>query len=134
MMPARLNPANFDLLMIGADAETTLRGLCKHSVRAGWCAVQDQEGGTRGGVATDPSLRISPLCPGYLAISVVGWSMTWHPLELMQLIFLALLAAMMIAGFTTRVRPRSSREWTFVWAVLVFLAWALLGFGWLRSR
>ena len=60
--------------------------------------------------------------------------MTWHPLVLMQIIFVALVIGMVIAGLTTRARPGSPREWTLVWALLVFLAWALVGFGWLRSR
>ena len=60
--------------------------------------------------------------------------MTWHPLLLMQIVFLLLVIGMVIAGLTTRARPRNRREWTLVWAVLVFLAWALVGFGWLRSR
>jgi hypothetical protein len=59
--------------------------------------------------------------------------MTSHPLDLMRMIFVVLLIAMVISGLTTRARPRTQREWTLVWAVLVFLAWALLGFGWLRS-
>jgi len=59
---------------------------------------------------------------------------TWHPLELMRIIFGVLFLAMLIAGVTTRARPRSAREWALVWMVLVFLMWALLGFGWLRSR
>jgi hypothetical protein len=60
--------------------------------------------------------------------------MAWHPLVLMQIIFLVLVIGMVIAGLTTRARPRNQREWKLVWALLVFLAWALVGFGWLRSR
>jgi len=60
--------------------------------------------------------------------------MTWHPLVLMQIIFLVLVIGMVIAGLTTRARPRTQRAWRLVWALLVFLAWALVGFGWLRSR
>ena len=52
----------------------------------------------------------------------------------MRIIFGVLFLAMLIAGVTTRARPRSAREWALVWMVLVFLMWALLGFGWLRSR
>jgi hypothetical protein len=59
--------------------------------------------------------------------------MNWHPLELMRLLFVVLVGALIVAAMTTRARPRSPREWTLVWVVLVFLAWALLGFGWLRS-
>jgi TctA family transporter len=60
--------------------------------------------------------------------------MIWHPLELLRIIFVVLVTAMVIVGLTTRARPRSRRDWGLLWAVLVFLAWALLGFGWLRSR
>jgi cytochrome bd-type quinol oxidase subunit 1 len=60
--------------------------------------------------------------------------MTWHPRVVMQTIFVVLVIGMVIAGLTTRARPRTQREWTLVWAVLIFLAWALVGFGWLRSR
>lgn len=60
--------------------------------------------------------------------------MRWHPLELMRIIFVVLVAAMVIAGLTTRARPRAPREWALVWGLLVFLAWALLGFGFLRAR
>jgi len=60
--------------------------------------------------------------------------MAWHPLDLMRIIFVLLVATMVIAGVTTRARPRNAREWALVWVVLVFLIWALLGFGWLRSR
>jgi hypothetical protein len=59
--------------------------------------------------------------------------MTWHPLALLRIIFAVLVAAMIVAALTTGARPRTSRQWTLVWAVLVFLAWALLGFGWLRA-
>ena len=59
--------------------------------------------------------------------------MTWHPSVLMRLIFLVLVVVLVVAGVATGVRPRSAREWTLVWALLVFLAWALVGFGWLRS-
>jgi hypothetical protein len=52
----------------------------------------------------------------------------------MRVIFVVLLAAMVIAGLTTRARPRNPREWTMVWVVLVFLGWALVGFEFLRSR
>jgi hypothetical protein len=52
---------------------------------------------------------------------------------LMRLIFIVLVAVLVMAGLSTRARPRTAREWTLVWALLVFLAWALVGFGWLRS-
>jgi len=59
--------------------------------------------------------------------------MTWHPLDLLRFTFVVLVGAIIVAGLTTRARPRSPRQWTYVWAVVVFLAWALLGFGWLRA-
>lgn len=58
----------------------------------------------------------------------------WHPLLLMRVIFVVLVCALVIAGATTRARPRTARQWTIVWIVLVVLAWALLGPAWLRSR
>ena len=60
--------------------------------------------------------------------------MTWHPVDLMRIIFAVLVTTMVIAGLTTGARPRNPREWAIVRAVLVFLAWALLGLAWLRSR
>jgi hypothetical protein len=59
--------------------------------------------------------------------------MTWHPLELLRVIFVVLVGVLITAGLTTRAKPRSPRQWTWVWGLVVFLAWALLGFGWLRS-
>jgi hypothetical protein len=59
--------------------------------------------------------------------------MTSHPRDLMRIIFAVLLIAMVTAALTTQARPRTQRDWTLVWAVLVFLAWALVGLGWLRS-
>lgn len=59
--------------------------------------------------------------------------MNWHPLELLRIVFGVLMVAMVIASLTTGARPRTSRQWKLVWVVLVFLAWALLGFGWLRA-
>jgi len=56
-----------------------------------------------------------------------------HPLELMRIIFVVLVCVLVIAGVTTRARPQTARQWRFVWALVVFLAWALVGFGWLRS-
>jgi hypothetical protein len=60
--------------------------------------------------------------------------MDWHPRDLMRMIFAVLVTAMLVMGLTTRARPRNRRDWALVWAVLVLLAWALLGSGWLRSR
>jgi hypothetical protein len=60
--------------------------------------------------------------------------MGWHPLQLMRFVFIALVAVIVIAALTTRrARPRTAWEWALVWAVVVFLAWALLGFAFLRS-
>ena len=52
----------------------------------------------------------------------------------MRVVFVVLLLTLVIASVTTRARPRTPRDWTLVWAVLLFLAWALVGFGWLRSK
>jgi hypothetical protein len=60
-------------------------------------------------------------------------NMAWHPLQLMRIIFVALVCVLVIAGVTTRARPQSARQWALVWSLLVFLAWALIGVGWLRS-
>jgi hypothetical protein len=51
----------------------------------------------------------------------------------MPLIFVALVVALVVTSALMRVNPRTAREWTWVWALFVFLAWALVGFGWLRS-
>jgi len=59
--------------------------------------------------------------------------MDWHPLVLMRVVFILLVGAMVAAGLITKARPRTPRQWTLVWAVLVLLAWALLGFAFLRS-
>ena len=59
--------------------------------------------------------------------------MPWHPSQLMRIVFIVLVAVLVIAGLTTGARPRTTRQWALVWAVLVVLAWALLGFAWLRS-
>jgi hypothetical protein len=59
--------------------------------------------------------------------------MRGHPLDLLRLIFVVLIAALVIAGLTTSARPRTARQWTLVWLLMTFLAWALLGFGWLRA-
>jgi hypothetical protein len=47
--------------------------------------------------------------------------------------FVVLVAVLFIVSTVTRARPRATRDWILVWGVLVFLAWALVGFGWLRS-
>jgi hypothetical protein len=60
--------------------------------------------------------------------------MPWHPLVLLRIIFFALAAGLIVVGLTTQARPTNRRQWTLVWALLVFLAWALAGAGWLRSR
>ena len=52
---------------------------------------------------------------------------------LMLLIFGVLFAVLVLAGTATAARPRTAREWALVRGVLVFLAWALVGFGWVRS-
>lgn len=59
--------------------------------------------------------------------------MAWHPLYLLRIIFAVLVIVMVVAGLTTRTRPRTSGQWTLVWVVITFLAWVLLGFGWLRA-
>ena len=52
---------------------------------------------------------------------------------LMVLIFMVLFAVLVLGGTLTGARPRTPRQWMAAWGVLVFLAWALLGFGWIRS-
>jgi hypothetical protein len=59
--------------------------------------------------------------------------MSWHPLNLLRLIFAVLVVGMIIAGLTTRARPQTAQQWTLVWVVVLCLIWALLGFGWLRA-
>ncbi len=51
----------------------------------------------------------------------------------MLLIFGLLFTVLLLAGTATKVRPRTARDWALVWSVLVFLAWALVGSGWVRS-
>jgi hypothetical protein len=60
--------------------------------------------------------------------------MNRHPVDLMRMVFVALLCVLMVVATTSEARPRTQREWTLVWMLLVFLAWALVGFGWLRSN
>lgn len=59
--------------------------------------------------------------------------MSWHPSVLMRLIFAMLVVVLIVASAATTTRPRSAHDWTLVWGVLVFLGWALVGAGWLRS-
>jgi hypothetical protein len=59
--------------------------------------------------------------------------MPWHPLQLMRIIFVVLVCVLVVVGVTTRARPQSARQWALVWTLFVFLAWALIGVGWLRS-
>ena len=59
--------------------------------------------------------------------------MNWHPLQWLRIVFALLVIAMFVATMTTGAGPRTPRQWTLVWGVLVFLAWALLGFGWVRA-
>ena len=59
--------------------------------------------------------------------------MAWHPLALLRIIFAVLVFAIVIVALTTGARPQTPRQWMFVWGVIVFLAWALLGVGWLRA-
>jgi hypothetical protein len=57
----------------------------------------------------------------------------WHPLELLQLVFVVLIVVIIVAAMTTEAHPRTARQWTMVWALIVFLAWALLGMAWIRA-
>jgi hypothetical protein len=59
--------------------------------------------------------------------------MRWDPLDSLRLIFFGLMFVMVIAGLTTSARPKTPRQWTAAWVLVVFLAWVLLGFGWLRA-
>ena len=59
--------------------------------------------------------------------------MSGHPANVLRVTFPVLVVVMVVAGLTTRARPHSARHWTLVWGLIVFLAWILLGFGWLRS-
>ena len=51
----------------------------------------------------------------------------------MQLIFVALVVVILVVSAVTGLRPKTARERTLVWLLFLFLAWALVGFGWLRS-
>lgn len=52
---------------------------------------------------------------------------------LMAMIFVVLAGTLVIISMATGLRPRTPRQRTIVWGVLVYFAWVLLGFGWLRS-
>jgi len=51
----------------------------------------------------------------------------------MQLIFVVLVVGVLVASTVAGLRPKTARERTLMWVLFLFLAWALLGFGWLRS-
>jgi hypothetical protein len=59
--------------------------------------------------------------------------MSGHPLSLLRIIFGVLVTVLVVTGLTTRARPQTPREWMLVRLVIVFLAWALLGLGWLGA-
>jgi hypothetical protein len=59
--------------------------------------------------------------------------MAWHPLTLLRIIFAVLVLTIVIVALTTHARPKTPRQWMLVQVVVAFLAWALLGFGWLRA-
>ena len=65
--------------------------------------------------------------------TVVETHMTWHPLNLLRVVFAVLVVGMVVAGLTTRARPQTTRQWMLVWVVVVFLTWVLLGLTWLRA-
>ena len=56
-----------------------------------------------------------------------------HVSALMVLIFMMLVAALVLGSTFTAAGPRTARQRTLSWGLLIFLAWALLGFGWVRS-
>ena len=58
---------------------------------------------------------------------------TRHAPDLLRLIFAVLVCVMVLTGLTTKARPQTAVQWTLVWAVITFLAWALLGFAWVRA-
>ena len=51
----------------------------------------------------------------------------------MVAVFVVLVSALVSVSVFTGARPRTAREWALAWLLLIFLAWALGGFGWLRS-
>jgi hypothetical protein len=59
--------------------------------------------------------------------------MTWRAPDVMRIVFVVLVCGLVMAGLTTKARPRGAHQWALVWGLLVLLMWALLGFGWLRS-
>lgn len=48
-------------------------------------------------------------------------------------IFVVLVTMVIGVSLATGLQPRTPREKAIAWGVFVYLAWALLGFGWLRS-
>ena len=48
-------------------------------------------------------------------------------------IFVVLVTMVIGVSIATALRPRTARQRAVVWGVFVYLAWALLGSGWLRS-
>jgi hypothetical protein len=48
-------------------------------------------------------------------------------------IFVVLVTMVIGVSIATGLRPRTARQRAVVWGVFVYLAWALLGFGLLRS-
>jgi hypothetical protein len=65
--------------------------------------------------------------------TAVETHVVWHPLTLLRIIFAVLVITMVIVASTTNTRPNTPRQWMLVRVVVAFLAWALLGFGWLRA-
>ena len=85
------------------------------------------------GPAPNPLSRRDVNPHGRQHVPHVENGMTRNPSILMLVTFLVLVVALVVASAVMRARPRTAREWTLVWALFVFLAWALVGFGWLRS-
>src|SRR5687767_2124574 len=71
---------------------------------------------TAQGVAARGCIKIRR---GGTAHRPTGMNPHWHPLELLRVVFVVLVLALMIPALTTGARPRTSREWTLVWMVLV---------------
>jgi hypothetical protein len=65
--------------------------------------------------------------------TAVETHVVWHQLMLLRIIFAVVVVTMVIVASTTNTRPKTPRQWTLVPVVVAFLAWALLGFGWLRA-
>ena len=74
-----------------------------------------------------------PKCPSPAAPERLT-DMSWHPEQLMRGIFAVLVCLLVVVSVSTEARPQTARQWARVWLLFVFLAWALLGVGWLRSR